>query len=359
MKKLSRYLIRNVLKFLLLSEFAGVAVFVIIEFFDHVELFTQTFRNLLYGGAYLILRLPYYVNLILPLCFLISIHILIIVMIRANEIILVRTSGISTFAMMKPLLFLSLGLVLCSFVLSDFIIPISSSASDYVYKTKIKQEQSTVYFKNDKIWFKRENTICNIGFFDAKKDTMKDVTVIEMSDQYSIRKRYDMKEATWTDGSWVFHDVVERTFGPAGVVGKKSYQTLTGLIDEPPSVFKIVERNPEEMSYGELSRYINRLKRNGHDVTRYMVDLDNKVAFPFINVIMVLTAFSVGLRYSKTKQISKGIFLGISVGMLYWFFHSISLSLGYSEIFPPLFAAWFANLFFLSLGTVGVLTLRT
>ena len=184
-------------------------------------------------------------------------------------------------------------------------------------------------------------------------------TLIELSDQYSIRKRYDMKEGTWQDGSWVFHDVVERTFGPAGVTAKKSYATLTGLIDEPPSVFKIVERNPEEMSYRELSRYISRLQKNGHDITRYLVDLDNKMAFPFINVIMVFAAFSVGLRYSKTKQISKGIFVGISVGMLYWFFHSISLSLGYSEIFPPLFAAWFANLFFFSLGTVGVVTLRT
>ena len=343
----------------MLCEFAGLAIFVVIEFFDHVELFAQTFRNFLYGVAYLALRLPYYFNLILPLSFLISILILIIVMIRANEIILIRTSGISTIAMMKPLLFLSLVLVIFSFALSEWIIPVSSSASEYIYRVKIKQEQSLVYFKNDKIWFKRGNTICNIGFFDTKRDLLKDVTVIELSDRYSIRKRYDAKDATWENGSWVFHDVAERTFGDAGVTGKKSYGTLTGLINEPPSVFKIVERNPEEMSYKELGRYISRLQRNGHDVTRYLVDLYNKIAFPFINVIMVFAAFSVGLRYTKTKQISKGIFWGISVGMLYWFFHSISLSLGYSEIFPPLFAAWFANLFFFALGTVGVVTLRT
>jgi len=87
-----------------------------------------------------------------------------------------------------------------------------------------------------------------------KRDLMKDVTLIELSEQYLVRKRYDMKDATWADGSWVFHNVVERTFGPAGVTAKKSYPALTGLINEPPSVFKIVERNPEEMSYRELSR---------------------------------------------------------------------------------------------------------
>lgn len=347
------------LKFVLLCELAGVAVFVIIEFFDHVELFTQTLRNFGYGTAYLLLRIPYYFNLILPLSFLVSILILIILMIRANEIILIRTSGISTFAMMKPLLVLSLALVLFSFGLSEWVIPASSSASEYIYKAKIKQEQSYVFFKADKIWFKRGNQICNIGFFDAKRDLMKDVTLIELSDQYAIRKRFDMKEGVWKDGSWVFSAVTERTFGEKGITGKKSYANLKGLINEPPSVFKIVQQNPEEMSYRELERYINRLRSNGHDIRRYLVDLYNKIAFPFINVIMVFAAFSVGFRYSKTKQISKGIFWGIALGMCYWFFHSISLSLGYSEIFPPFFSAWFANLFFFSLGTVGVVTLRT
>ena len=129
---------------------------------------------------------------------------------------------------------------------------------------------------------------------------------------------------------------------------------MAGLISEPPSVFKIVDKNPEEMSYRELERYIAKLRRNGHDVRRYMVDLDNKISFPFINVIMVLAAFSVGLRYSKTKNVSKGIFSAFALGMLYWFIHSIALSFGYTERFPPLFAAWFSNMLFFSFGIIGI-----
>lgn len=359
MKRLSKYLVKNVLKFLLLCELAGVAIFVVVEFFDHVDLFTKTFSNFSYGAAYLLLRLPYYFNLILPLSFLVSILILIILMIRANEIILIRTSGISTFAMMRPMLGVSLALVLFSFALSEWVIPASSSASEFIYKVKIRQEQSYVFFKADKLWFKRGNQVCNIGFFDARRDLMKDVTLIELTDGYAIRKRFDIREGAWKDGAWVFNDVVERTFSEKGVTGKRSYPSLKGLFGEPPSVFKIVQQDPEEMSYKELKRYIHRLRSNGHDIRRYLVDLYNKIAFPFINVIMVLAAFSVGFRYSKTKQVSKGIFWGIALGMCYWFFHSISLSLGYSEIFPPFFSAWFANMFFFSLGTVGVITLRT
>ena len=95
-----------------------------------------------------------------------------------------------------------------------------------------------------------------------------------------------------------------------------------------------MDKSPEEMSYKELQRYIAKLRRNGHDVRKFLVDRDSKLSFPFINVIMVLAAFSVGLRYSKGKNVSKGIFSGILLGMLYWFSHSVALSLGYSESSP-------------------------
>ncbi|OPY67529.1 MAG: Lipopolysaccharide export system permease protein LptG [Syntrophorhabdaceae bacterium PtaU1.Bin034] len=359
MRRLNRYLISNTIKLLFISEFAGIVIFTMIEFFEHVDLFTRSFSDFGLGITYILLKVPYYFSLILPLSFLISILILIIIMIRGNEVIVLRTAGISTLSLMKPLVIFSLVLVVLSFCLSEWIIPFTSSTAEYIYRVKVKKEQAYVFLKNDKIWFKRGNTICNIDFFDAKKDEIRGLTVLELSNSYSIQKRYDAKTGVWKDGSWVFSEVIERTFRNDGIESKTAHKTLSGLINEPPSVFKIVDKSPEEMSYKELQRYITRLKRNGHDVKRYMVDLYSKIAFPFINVIMVLAAFSVGLRYAKTKNVSKGIFSGISLGILYWFFHSVALSLGYSEIFPPLFAAWFSNLLFFSFGIIGTVTVRT
>jgi lipopolysaccharide export system permease protein len=161
------------------------------------------------------------------------------------------------------------------------------------------------------------------------------------------------------DNSWYFTNVTERTFDAKGLTAKKTYEQFKDLLREPPSIFKTADKNPEDMGYQELSRYIRRLQRDGHDIKRYLVDLYDKIAFPFINLIMVFAAFSVGLRYMKTKHISIGIFSGILLGACYWVIHSISLSLGYSDIFPPLFAAWFSNLLFISSGVIGIVTLRT
>jgi lipopolysaccharide export system permease protein len=359
LKRLNKYLVWSVLKILCITELGGLVMFINIEFFEHMDVFTSSISNFFLAIAYLLLRVPYYFNLILPLAFLISMLILLMMMIRGNEMIVVRTSGISTASLMKPLVAFSMALVLFSFVLTEWIVPVMANATEYIYRIKIKKEESNVFFKNDRIWFKRGNVISNIDFFDTKKDIIKGLTVLELSENYSIKRRFDAKEGIYRDGAWIFTDVSERTFGKEGITSKKTYRQLKNLIQEPPSVFKVVEKSPEEMGYKELSKYIGRLRLDGHDVKRYLVDLYSKISFPFINLIMVLAAFSVGLRYSKTKHISKGILSGMSLGICYWLLHSVSLSLGYSEIFPPLFAAWFSNFMFFSFGVIGIVTLRT
>jgi lipopolysaccharide export system permease protein len=359
MKKLDTYLTFNVLKVFVITELAGLALSLVVDFFEHMDVLAASFRNFSLSLSYLFLMSPYYCNLILPLAFLISMLIVLILMIRGNEMITVRTSGISTVALMKPLLGLALFFVVISFLLSEWIIPMSSHAAEYIFRVKIKREEPYIFVKNDRIWFKKHNIINNIDFFDVKKDTIRGLTVIELSDTYAVVKRTDAKTGVWKNGAWIFSQVVERKFEKDGIASKTVIGTARNLIKEPPSAFKIVQKNPEDMGYKELSRYIRRLERNGYDARRYLVDLYNKIAFPFINLILVFAAFSVGLRYTKTKHIAKGILAGMSLGALYWIFHSIFLSLGYSEIFPPLFAAWLSNVLFLSAGVIGIVTLRT
>ena len=79
---------------------------------------------------------------------------------------------------------------------------------------KIKEDQTYVVFKNDKIWFKRGGQVCNIDFYDVKKDVIKGLTVLELSNEYAIKKRYDAKIGVWKGddkkGQWLLSDVTER-----------------------------------------------------------------------------------------------------------------------------------------------------
>lgn len=358
-KRLDQYLISAVLKVFILTELAGIVLMVVIEFFEKMDTFTASAASFGLGMVYLLLRSPANINLIMPLAFLISMLVALVLMIRGNEIMAIRTSGISTLSLMRPLVGLALVLVAGSFIFSEWVVPASSSAAEYIYRIRIKKEQESVFFKNDRIWFKKDNTISNIDYFDPKKDTIRGLTVLELSPDSLIRKRIDADSGKWEDGRWLFTNVTERIFDKNGIVSRKTVPKAAGLIQQPPAVFKVIQKDPVDMGYSELSKHIRRLKRNGHDTRKYLVDLYNKISFPFINLIMVFAALSVGLRYTRTKHISKGIVSGLSLGVLYWFFHSIALSLGYSEIFPPVFAAWFSNILFFCAGVLGIVSLKT
>ena len=238
MRRLNKYLIGNTIKLLLICELAGIIIFTMIDFFDHLDIFTQTFSKFGLGMCYVALNIPNDFNLLLPLAFLISILVLIIMMIRGNEVIIVRTAGISTFSLMKPLLAFSLVLVVLSFALSEWIIPYTSSSAEYLLRVKIKEDQTYVVFKNDKIWFKRGNQICNIDFYDVKKDEIRGLTVLELSDAYSVRKRYDAKTGVWKGdekkGQWIFTDVAERTFKNDGIESRTLHKTMAGIITRAP-----------------------------------------------------------------------------------------------------------------------------
>jgi len=347
------------LKFLLMTQFAGLVMFVTIEFLEHMDIFTDSLNSFLLSLVYILLRIPHYINLLLPLASLISMLILLILMVRNNEIIAARTSGISTISLMKPFIAFACALIIFSFIIAEWIMPYAANAAEYLYRVKIKKEDSYVHFKNDRIWFKKDNVLSNIDFFDAKKDMIKGLTILELADDFTIKRRVDAKEGTWKDSAWLFTTVIERTFRDNAIQSKNVYSEMKDLIKETPAMLKVGNRNPEEMGYTDLLKYIRKLKREGHDVRRYLVDLYNKMAFPFINLIMVFVAFSVGLRYTKTKHIAKGILVGVCVGILYWFIHNICLSFGYAETFPPFFAAWLSNLLFFFMGIIGVMTLRT
>ena len=102
------------------------------------------------------------------------------------------------------------------------------------------------------------------------------------------------------------------------------------------------------MSYWQLKRYAKRVLFEGYDNTRYLVDMNFKIAFPFIILIMVLMGTPISLRVEK-GGVAFAIFIGIGICFLYLFTLGLTRSLGISGILPPILSAWLINLIFLFL----------
>ena len=106
------------------------------------------------------------------------------------------------------------------------------------------------------------------------------------------------------------------------------------------------------MSFFELKKYVSKVEYEGYDATTYKVDLNAKIAFPFICILMVLTGAATGMRSFAKENIPAAIAIGVVIAFMYWIMYGFCLSLGYGTVLPPIISAWAANLFFLCFGTL-------
>ena len=87
------------------------------------------------------------------------------------------------------------------------------------------------------------------------------------------------------------------------------------------------------------------------------VDLHQKIAYPFGNLVIVL----IGLPFAMMIRSRKGstfVSLGIALvlGFLYYVTNAVALAFGKSALLPPIVAAWAAPLLFITVALVIIET---
>ena len=127
---------------------------------------------------------------------------------------------------------------------------------------------------------------------------------------------------------------------------------------EPPTYFLAETPDADRMTYSQLKRYIRELQASGFDVVGYGVQLERKLSFPFVAVIMTLIAVPFAVTTGRRGALY-GVGVGIVLAMLYWGATSVFGALGTAAVLPAILAAWAPNLLFAAGAAYLLLTVRT
>jgi lipopolysaccharide export system permease protein len=126
----------------------------------------------------------------------------------------------------------------------------------------------------------------------------------------------------------------------------EQFQQYRLKLKERPEDFQHLEKKPEEMTFAELGRYVAKIQSEGYDATRYQVDFQAKIAFPFTPVIMALLGIAVALFQGKRGGIAVGVAASVSLAFIYLLVFQLVVSIGYTGSLPPILAAWVPNILF-------------
>lgn len=350
MRILSRYLIREFLKFFLAATAGFIVIFYVIDVLDRMSDLVRYRAPLGASVLYFLFKAPQVVFYVMPVSVLVATLFVLSILSKDNEILALRSSGVSVHRFVAPLILLSLGLSAFAFLNNEFVVPAGNARSEEIWKVQVKREYNDVFFRRDKFWYRSEHAIYNILSFDYLRKTLGRITIYRMGPGFRPIGRVDALKGQWKDGRWHFYDVVARDFLSDGSARVRSQKEMVIDLPETPESFKVIAPDPDTFSYAQLERYVKKLERDGYDVTKYLVDLQAKLSTPLISFLSCLIAIPFALRTSRAGQRPLGIFFAIAIASAYWFLLAYSLAFGHKGTLTPMAAAWIPNLILLGVG---------
>jgi LPS export ABC transporter permease LptG/LPS export ABC transporter permease LptF len=346
--------------------FSFSTLFLIFTFF---ELIGPIFRNrtpLITVGEYLINLIPFILYNVTPLCALVAVLVTFGTLNRTSELTAMKSSGISLYRIITPVLFVTLLISAGLFVFDEFYLPNANRRQEALLSI-IKDKPAQTFSRPDRQWISGQTNnageparIFYYQYFNAEKNNFDNITVFEFDPAtFTLHRRIFASSASWDPhlNNWVFDNGWQRTFSGETIA---SYQPFTistfPEIKEQPSYFKKEYIPSQEMNYSELSHYIDDLKQSGFETKRLSVQLNKKIAYPLITLVMAILAIPFALSMGKKGSLT-GIATAIGLAITYWVVALIFESFGNVNTLPAVLAAWTPDLLF---GIAGAyLLLRT
>jgi len=350
MSCLHKYWLKEFVKFFFIIQLLILVVFVFIDYLSRMDKFLNSDISLVDALGYIRLKVPFMFVQLTPASILLATITIFGLMNKNNELLAIKSSGISGYSLIKPAILIAVVLASLMFFLGETVIPFSMTKANYIKYSVIKKKNIHSSKRKD-IWIKSEDKLMHINFFDPVNQVIAGITVTSLRKNFDLASRIDAKKAYYKDGKWVVRDIIEQ------VHAEHSMDYDVNLYDEkiiewalkPEDLGAIIKKS-EEMSFFELKDYVKKVEEEGYNAKTYKVDLNAKIAFPFICIIMVLTGAATGMRPFAKQNIPAAIAIGVVIAFLYWAVYGFCLSLGYGAILPPVVSAWTANLFFSCFG---------
>jgi len=354
---LHRYVIREYLKIFSLSLSSLLLIYVIVLFFQKVDLFVRNKAPFHLIFLYLLYKIPEVIfQWTLPYGVLLATLLTLGALSRHSEITAMKAGGVSLYRITFPLFFIALFISLCSFLGNEYLVPLTNHKTRYLLSVQLRKEPPASFFKNYKIWYRSDHHIFNIQLLDPKKQALKGFTLYEFDEQFRCTQRIDASEVKWVNGKWKFYDGSVRDFDERGSIQTTPFRELEVSLSENWESFQNIERQSREMSYTELRTYIQRIQSAGYDSTRYLVELYAKLSYPFLNLIMILIGVPFALKTGRSGGLALSIGVSVMIGFAYGVTFYVFLSFGKSGILSPFLSSWIPTILF---GLAGIFALMS
>jgi len=347
----SRYLVRECLAVLLPVILAFVILYLIVDFFDRLDLLLKNHATPISAVRYFVFKIPLIITQIMPPAVLAATLLSLGILSRRNEIIALRASGVSLTQTASPLLLLAAVVSVGTLLWNEVVVPYCTQAYQYVNNVEIRKRPQRGVLNQREIWYHGADGFYNIEEIEPRSRLLLGLTIYRTDPDFNLHSIVEVPSGRWTGSGWVTSGATEHSVTLDGQIVTRQLLPDQVVIHETLDDFLEVHREPDELSYLDLRQRISDLSRKGIDASSYLVDLNMKLAVPFAALVLACMAIPLAGRVQRHPSLAAIVGLGLMLGFGYWVLLALSNSLGQAAVLPPVVAAWAANIIY---GLLGV-----
>jgi LPS export ABC transporter permease LptF/LPS export ABC transporter permease LptG len=369
---LDLYVARQYLSVFLVSFIALVGIFYIATLIDLADKLLGGVASTSVLIRYFYFATPQYVYYIIPMAALVATLVTVGLLTKNSELIVMRACGISLYRSALPLLLFALIFSGVLFELQEQVLSESNREAQRLNAIMRGYPIQMVGVLNRQWIIGKSGDIYWYQAFDPRRNQFRHLSIFHLADsgwqldQLTYANEALLVHATGGEDSltWQARTGWTRQFSTASRHGAPrlavNYQPFTEkpISLESPAYFKTDDPDADRMTYAELKNYIAELKASGYHVVPYQVSLQQKLAFPFVAIIMTLLAVPFAVTTGRSGAIY-GIGVGLVLAIVYRTALSLFGALGSGGWIDPTLAAWSPNILFGAAAAWLLLTVRT
>ena len=299
---------------------------------------------------------PQFIYFVIPLAALLGVLVTFGLLSRSSELSVMKACGISLYRIAAPLLLLSLGWSVILYGLEQRVMAKANEKAEAL-DSRIRGKQPRTSNPLSRRWVvARDGSIYHYTYFDPQKNALQGLEIFRPAkDAWRLDSQVFTRSAVFDGQQWQAEAGWQQDF-----VGKGTWAAFPSrtLDLEPPDYFETLQPIAEMMTVPQLKRYIDELSASGFNVVPLTIELQKKLAFPFVTVVMTLLAIPFGMTAGKRGTLY-GIGIGIVLALSYWIVGGAFAAIGKAGILGPIMAGWAPNILAAGCAAYLLLTART
>lgn len=351
LKTIDRYLLTRFILSLLLALGAIMLIALVIDLVEHLEEIVDNAASAFDVVRYYLYFLPWVYKITVPAAVLLAGLFSVGLLARNNEIVAMKSAGMSLWRIALPILVFGLILSAVNFWFNEEVLPEATTRRMEIRKgtlDKKSERKGSVLYNLSK-----QGDGGYIYHFEVFKPGRQEAVncLVQRFEHDTLRESYRGDRMRYDKERWIIYNGAYRSFADTAETYVKFDSLVLENCREKPEEFEKYRGNPEDMGYRELAGYIQMLKKTGAGYTRELVNLKTKLSFPLTSFIVIFLSIPIAAN-PKRSGVAISFAIASGVSLVYFVAFKVTQSLGYSGKLSPDMAAWSINAVFLAIALV-------